>query len=71
MWKKELQRYDASGTPMFEVGFNKVSALANDHRGGVWVAIDKQLMRLDRTGAVLLEVDPFSKPDKIEALVTD
>jgi hypothetical protein len=69
--KKELQRYDASGTPMFEVGFNKVSALANDHRGGVWVAIDKQLMRLDRTGAVLLEVDPFSKPDKIEALVTD
>jgi RHS repeat-associated protein len=56
---------------MFEFDLSKVAALASDHQGGVWTATDKRLMRLDRTGQVLLEVEPFSKPDKIVALVAD
>ena len=69
--KKVLLRYDASGTLVFEVDLKKLAYLASDHHGGVWIAADKNLRRLDRTGMTLLDIEPFDDPDKIVALVSD
>jgi ligand-binding sensor domain-containing protein len=69
--KKVLQRYDARGALMFEVDMKKLAYITSDHHGGVWGVADKRLMRIDRTGSILLDLEPFDDPDKIVALVSD
>jgi hypothetical protein len=67
--KKVLRRYDADGVLLLEINFDKLAYLAGDHQGGVWIAADKNLFRIDRFGRVLVATVPFD--DKIIALATD
>jgi RHS repeat-associated protein len=69
--KKVLRRYDANGALMVEISLDKLAYLASDHQGGVWLATDKELFRIDRFGRVLAATTPFDDHDKIVALATD
>jgi RHS repeat-associated protein len=69
--REVLQRYDASGTLRFEVAIDNLAYLASDHHGGAWITTDKRLMRMDSTGLMLLDIEPFDGPDKIVSLVND
>src|SRR5215831_12954500 len=69
--KKALQRYDADGALMVDIDLDKLAYLASDHRGGVWIATDRDLFRIDRFGQMLVATAPFDDHDKIVALATD
>ena len=69
--KKVVQRYDADGHLQFEAPIAKVTSVASDYQGGAWIAAEKSLMRLDRVGRVLVEINSFGGPEKIVTFVTD
>ena len=52
--KEALRRYDAGGSLIFEADLKKLAYVTSDHHEGVWIAADKRLMRMDRTGVILL-----------------
>jgi hypothetical protein len=57
--KEGLRRYDPNGTLVLEVAIDKAMVLASDYHSGIWVAADKSLIRMDRTGRVLVDIGPF------------
>src|SRR6266511_4789241 len=69
--KHVLRRYDADGALMVEISLDKLASLASDYQGGVWLATDKELFRIDRFGRVLVATTPFDDHDTIVALATD
>jgi glucodextranase-like protein/Big-like domain-containing protein len=69
--QKSLRHYEAGGALRFEMRIDKLASLALDGQGGVWVATDRDLIRLDRSGQVRADLEPFADHDKIVAVVTD
>jgi RHS repeat-associated protein len=66
-----VQHYDASGTLRFELRLDKLAALEGDQQGGVWVAADRELLYIDRSGLPRLVVEPFGHAEKIVDLAVD
>jgi RHS repeat-associated protein len=67
-----LRRYTGSGAVGLELPLPKLTRLASDGIGGVWVATDLRLLRVNAAGQHISDVAAFgSAADKIVALLAD
>lgn len=73
MWvalKDTVRRYTAGGTLALEVSVKQAEHLTSDGQGGVWVATDKTLSRLNQAGVKLAQLEQFKGEKQVVALVT-
>jgi hypothetical protein len=69
--KQTLQRYHTDGALRFQISLDKLAHVASDGQGNVWVATDKDLIRVDQFGQAKFMPRPFSGTDTIVALTSD
>src|SRR5262249_37783405 len=69
--QKTVRLYDANGVLQWETAIATLQHLAGDGQGGVWIATDKNLLRMDQSGRLLFTVQPLAGSDTIVALVAD
>ncbi len=56
---KTLLRIDENGVEQFRQRFKHIERMAPDHQGSLWATTEHRLVKLDATGLLLLETDPF------------
>ena len=67
--KESVRRYTAGGGLAVEAKLKKVEHLVSDGRGGVWVATEKSLLRLNQAGVPLVHREQFRGAEQVVALV--
>lgn len=71
--KNQLRRYDlTNGALQTSRTINKLKQVASDRQGGVWLATDRELQRLDAGNKVAVKLKPFKPSEgQIVALAAD
>ena len=71
--KNQLRRYDlTNGALQTSRTVNKLEQVASDHQGGVWLATDRELQRLDAGDQVAVKLKPFKQSEgQIVAFAAD
>ncbi len=57
--EKALIRIDENGNEQFRQRFKHIERMVPDHRGALWAVNHHGIIKLDGTGLLLLETDPF------------
>lgn len=69
--KNSVRLYSTSGVVLLEKSIKHLRHIASDGQGGLWVATEKHLLRLDQSGLLQAHVEPFAGKGKIIALAAD
>src|SRR5262245_4062953 len=69
--QKTVRLYEANGVLQWETAIATLQHLASAGQSAVWIATDKNLLRMDQSGRLLFTLQPLAGSDTIVALVAD